>query len=819
MQLMPVSPDNKSADYIDVFGGYNHNLRIGDSEFYDMENMSSDSYPMIGVRKKRGGIAVKTYYGEYVDVNGIIYHSNLYQNQIIPSGNRYIIRILKDNTEIAYWSSNDGDSIRTMIPMGANLIVIPDNVVVNTIDYPNPALNHQNIDNEKTTTGAVSVQPCTADGAVSAINYVGTETPDTPVDGFVWLDTRFSPAVLKKYYGSQATWQSFISSYAKITAPDTIGDGFKVGDGVRISGFTEENLKVLNTNTVIKYIDEDKKSVIVSGSLNPVPESNILTARETFTATGDNDYFYFLCDSELPANYFQNKDIKIGENEPWHCTESTLAIQNSNNNTVAYTWEDVDSITDVIKKIVIRKYGGSQSGTVIHLANWYKSNPIPEESIADNEDVVYDEAELKTLEGKTLRFGEKGIVATVTQAEVIPSSGGVGPFWKLTLDKSVEVEAGTLVGAVEQVANDKYVVGLKFSSGNGKTIIVGEQSCPTLDTQYVQSYNQNDPVTLSRRMPVMKFVIESQNRLWGCQYGKNNDNEFVNEIYCSKLGDPTNWNVYEGIATDSYAASCGTEGEWTGAFNYRGYPTFFKEHHIHTVYGSYPSSYQIKDMEARGVQKGSSQSLAIVNEVLFYKSIHGICAYSGGLPEDISSQLGDVSYHNAIGCAFKGKYYVNMLDSANNPVLMVYDTKKGMWHKEAGIDIIQMVATDDNVNYIALDEEKQKNGIGKLFGTSETSIQWSIETGLYGLSLFNKKYISRVNLRMSLTAESRVFLYIEYDSSGEWEPVGTFYGRNIHPFTLPIRTRRCDHFRLRVTGHGDMKLYGISKTIEQGSDK
>ena len=39
---------------VDVFKGYNHNLRIGDGEFYDMKNMTSDHYPVLSPRKNRG---------------------------------------------------------------------------------------------------------------------------------------------------------------------------------------------------------------------------------------------------------------------------------------------------------------------------------------------------------------------------------------------------------------------------------------------------------------------------------------------------------------------------------------------------------------------------------------------------------------------------------------------------------------------------------------------------------------------------------------------------------------------------------------------
>ena len=37
-------------------------------------------------------------------------------------------------------------------------------------------------------------------------------------------------------------------------------------------------------------------------------------------------------------------------------------------------------------------------------------------------------------------------------------------------------------------------------------------------------------------MPNMDFVIESENRLWGCRYGIANNGEVVNEIF-AKMGD------------------------------------------------------------------------------------------------------------------------------------------------------------------------------------------------------------------------------------------------------------------------------------------
>ena len=40
-----------SRRVISTFRGYNHNPKIGEGEFYDMENLTGDSYPLLSVRK------------------------------------------------------------------------------------------------------------------------------------------------------------------------------------------------------------------------------------------------------------------------------------------------------------------------------------------------------------------------------------------------------------------------------------------------------------------------------------------------------------------------------------------------------------------------------------------------------------------------------------------------------------------------------------------------------------------------------------------------------------------------------------------------
>lgn len=248
-----------------------------------------------------------------------------------------------------------------------------------------------------------------------------------------------------------------------------------------------------------------------------------------------------------------------------------------------------------------------------------------------------------------------------------------------------------------------------------------------------------------------------------------------------------------------------------------GFPLFFKENCVHKVYGDYPSNFRLQNTACRGVQKGSHKSLAIVNETLFYKSRNAVCAYDGSLPVEMSSALGETLYTDAIACAHGNKYYISMKDVYGIYHLFVYDTAKGMWHKEDNIQIADIHSYMSEIYAI----EKGKSRIITLLGSGteiEEKIPWMVGTGLIGMSMPDMKYISKLLLRLSIQNKGDMKVSIQYDSIGEWEQIWNITEANLRSFLVPVRPRRCDHFRIRIEGNGDGKIYSITKTIEQGSD-
>ena len=346
----------------------------------------------------------------------------------------------------------------------------------------------------------------------------------------------------------------------------------------------------------------------------------------------------------------------------------------------------------------------------------------------------------------------------------------------------------------------------RLEGANDYIVIVG-----VLD----EAVTYESELKLERTMPIMDFVIEANNRLWGCHYGVAANGEVVNEIYASKLGDFKNWNCFMSISTDSYVASCGTDGQFTGAITHLGYPLFFKENFVHKVYGNYPANFQIQTTACRGVQKYCDKSLAIVNETLFYKSRSGVCAYDGSLPTEMSYALGNEAYSDAVGGSHGNKYYISMKDVSGFYNLFVYDMAKGLWHKEDDLKVDCFCSCRGELYAIS---------DGKIFtmfgsGTKDTtSVEWMVQSGEIGISSPDMKYISRITLRMAMDIGAEVGIFVQYDFSDEWECQCVLTSTNLRSFSIPIRPKRCDHMKLRIEGVGNVKIYSILKTIEQGSE-
>lgn len=332
------------------------------------------------------------------------------------------------------------------------------------------------------------------------------------------------------------------------------------------------------------------------------------------------------------------------------------------------------------------------------------------------------------------------------------------------------------------------------------------------------SYDQMRSVSISRNIPDMDYVIESNNRLWGCFYGEK-DGKILNEIYASKLGDFKNWNSFQGLSTDSYAASRGTDGPWTGAITMNNYPLFFKRNCLEKVYVSASGAHQIATTKQPGVQPGSWRSMQIVDGVLIYLSDTGVMVYDGSLPDHISSDFGEVKYKNGVAGKQGYNYYLSVEAQDGTHSLFNLDTTKGVWNREDDTQLVQAADRGDVLYMLTADGRLLTPGsLAELdTGELEEDFTWEIISGAIGYQRAEQEYLLRLIPRIKLEPGGSAVMHVMYDDNGDWQRVGCIENYSTHSVTIPVKTRRCDHFRIKLSGIGGATLYTIVREIEKGS--
>lgn len=363
-------------------------------------------------------------------------------------------------------------------------------------------------------------------------------------------------------------------------------------------------------------------------------------------------------------------------------------------------------------------------------------------------------------------------------------------------------DAVTISGCTELTENNTSII-VRAISEDGMTLTFYENSF---------TVGSEEAVTVAREVPALRFLCENENRLWGCD---------GDTIYASKPGDPFNWNVFDGLATDSFAAMVGSAGEFTGCVSYMGYPCFFKENQIYKVYGSKPSDFQVMGSASLGVDGGSGASLAAAGETLYYLSRVGVTAYAGGIPQSVAEAFGGVRYADAVGGSDGERYYVSMRDTGGAWSLFCYDTTKRLWHREDAVQAVGfayheglwMLCADGRLWLMGGAEEVPADAVAESLITSR------VEFGDFTEGSPNRKGTAKLQLRAELEAGASLSVKLMFDSDGVWREVAVLRAEKKRSYYLPIIPRRCDHFRLALDGAGEWRLYALTREHYAGSER
>ena len=268
---------------INTFKGYNHNLRIGSGEFYEMENLTSDDYPLLSTRVKRGRVAPLQDGGYstgalYVPGTGIF--MTLDQSAQDPNAECGSLFLLTPDGKMEYITGSLSTGPKSLALMGNRLMIAPDMKWVH-IDPAhiggNNRLTVRDIAySKKITSGKIRIELCKENGAVyplplppDSINTTGGEMDD----GAICIDETVWPPVLKQYSKLQGEWFTVGQTYVRISGEGLEHHSLYADDGITITGIgyedgniTDYAAHLLNGNTVV--VGCDSNSVIIKGMLS-----------------------------------------------------------------------------------------------------------------------------------------------------------------------------------------------------------------------------------------------------------------------------------------------------------------------------------------------------------------------------------------------------------------------------------------------------------------------------------------------------------------------------------------------------------------------
>ncbi|MEG2207832.1 MAG: hypothetical protein RR065_06975 [Clostridia bacterium] len=360
------------------------------------------------------------------------------------------------------------------------------------------------------------------------------------------------------------------------------------------------------------------------------------------------------------------------------------------------------------------------------------------------------------------------------------------------------------------------ISGLTDAKLNGDFFIVSRTDDQLVVTALIQAaFTQMQAVRVERKTPDMDYLCESNNRIWGCAANGH-------EVYACALGDPKNWRQYMGLSTDSYAATVGSSGAFTGVAAHLGSVYFFKSDCVHQIMGTKPANYAVNAMETRGVGAGNSKSLLVIEERLYFKGENEVCAFGASMPGTISDALPRMGGH-AVGGALASRYYLCVDDAYMSRELLVYDTRNGVWVREDEVDIMSFATLDGRLYALRsngdllcmVQGENPYDGAG---AEDEKAVEWALETGDLGLDEACSKYISGIQLHGDVDLGASFCVAIRYDGGGAWNEVFRSSPVTQRSWVLPIVPRRCRTLRLRLHGVGGMRLYSMVMRTEAGSD-
>lgn len=291
-------------------------------------------------------------------------------------------------------------------------------------------------------------------------------------------------------------------------------------------------------------------------------------------------------------------------------------------------------------------------------------------------------------------------------------------------------------------------------------------------------------------------------RFFGC------DNLGVT-VYYSSASDKYDFAISESAGGAGYVL-CSDPGKWTAICPYNEVLYVFKRNGMYRIYSSDGLSFYMERIADVGAV--SNDAVCVVDNVMYFLSENGLCRFLGSYPEYLPDSLGK-KYSDGVLGGSDGKIFASLTYKDGD----VEKSELCVWHTDK-----QIFSVHDDFS-----AEKFVSAAGELFALSDGSVykmecereplEFSLDTKNYFFS-FTKKGVNGARLYFDFSGnEGEYFeVFVSYDG-GEFEPC-------FKPITngkvkyVPIRLRKCDEVKLKISGKGVFTLKGLSFSLYQNGD-
>ena len=153
-----------------------------------------------------------------------------------------------------------------------------------------------------------------------------------------------------------------------------------------------------------------------------------------------------------------------------------------------------------------------------------------------------------------------------------------------------------------------------------------------------------------------------------------------------------------------------------------------------------------------------------------------------------------------------------------------------MWHIEDETHATHFCRHEGNTYFLTAGGEIEMTGniLDAPEGSAEEQdFTWYAETGDFtekGTSRATsydsvKKGIAKIEIRIEVAAGAEAKVLLQFDSDGKWVQAGqTLRAEKKRSYYLPIIPRRADHYRIRIEGRGECRVYSMTREYYAGSE-